>query len=49
MPRWDALIARRALVTALPVAHEGRQRTIAVGLLTCERIFDELDGRPPGR
>jgi hypothetical protein len=45
---WDAVIARRALTTALPVAPELRQRTIAVGLLTCERVLDQLDGRRAG-
>ncbi|MCC6435437.1 MAG: hypothetical protein IT196_10450 [Acidimicrobiales bacterium] len=47
-PHWDVAIARRALTTALPVAPEVRQRTICVGLLSCERVLDQLDGRPAG-
>jgi len=47
-PRWDALIARRAAVSALPVASEPRQRALAVGLITCGRVLDWLDGRPRG-
>lgn len=47
-PHWDVEIAMRAASTALGVASEARQRVVAVGLLTCERVLDELDGRPPG-
>lgn len=47
-PRWDALIARRAAVAALPIAAEPRQRALAVGLITCGRVLDRLDGRPRG-
>ena len=47
-PRWDAVIARRAAASALPIAAESRQRALAVGLLTCERVFGHLDGHPPG-
>lgn len=45
-PRIDALIAREVALDALRVAAEDRQRTAAVGLLACERVLDELDGRP---
>ena len=45
-PRWNAVIARRAAVTALPVVSFEHQRALAVGLLTCERVLAELDGRP---
>ena len=45
-PRWDVLIARRAALTALPVAAGERQRVLAVGILVCERLLAHLDGRP---
>jgi hypothetical protein len=45
-PRWNAVIARRAAVTALPRVSYEHQRALAVGLLTCERVLAELDGRP---
>jgi hypothetical protein len=45
-PRIDAMLAREVALAALPVAAEDRQRTAAVGLLTCERVLNELDGRP---
>jgi hypothetical protein len=45
-PRWNAVIARRAAVTALPRVSFEHQRALAVGLLTCERVLAELDGRP---
>jgi hypothetical protein len=47
-PRIDARIALRAATTALPVAAADRQRVIAVGVLACERVLAELDGRPVG-
>lgn len=46
--RLDAVIARRAAASALPVAAEPRQRALAVGLLNCGRVLDRLDCRPPG-
>jgi hypothetical protein len=46
-PRWTVVIARRAAITALPVVSFEHQRALAVGLLTCERLLAELDGRPP--
>jgi hypothetical protein len=45
-PRWNAVIAKRAAVTALPVVSFEHQRALAVGLLTCERLIAELEGRP---
>jgi len=47
-PRWDVLIARRAAFCALPVAAGERQRVLAVGILVCERVLAQLDGRVPG-
>jgi hypothetical protein len=47
-PRWDAVIARRAATSAIPVAAESRQRVLAVGLIACGRVFDQLDDRPRG-
>jgi hypothetical protein len=47
-PRIDARIALRAATTALPVVAADRQRVMAVGVLACERVLAELDGRPVG-
>jgi hypothetical protein len=47
-PHWDVEIALRAAGAAIEVASEPRQNVLAVGLLTCERVLDELDARPPG-
>jgi len=44
----DARIALRAATTALPVVAAGRQRVMAVSVLTCERVLADLDGRAPG-
>ena len=38
-PRWDHEIALVAATAALPVAPEDRQRALAVGILTCERLL----------
>ena len=38
-PRWDHEIALVAATMALPVAPEERQRALAVGILTCERLL----------
>jgi hypothetical protein len=46
-PRIDAWIARSAALAALPVACAERQGVAAVGLLRCERVLNELEGRPP--
>ncbi len=47
-PRIDALLAREAALAALPIASARRQRVAAVGLLRCEQVLNELDGRPAG-
>jgi hypothetical protein len=44
----DARIALRSAIMALPVVAAGRQRVMAVSVLTCERVLAELDGRAPG-
>ena len=46
-PHLDALIALRCATTALPVVAAGRQRVMAVAVLTCDRVLADLDGRPP--
>jgi hypothetical protein len=45
----DARMALRSATMALPVVAAGRQRVMAVSVLTCERVLAELDGRPAGR
>jgi len=42
----DARIALRSATLALPVAAAERQRVLAVGVLACDRVLAELDGRP---
>jgi hypothetical protein len=44
----DARIALRCARAALPVAAAGRQQTMAVSVLACERVLAGLDGRPAG-
>jgi hypothetical protein len=44
----DAQIALGSARLALPVAAADRQRVLAVGVLSCERVLAELDGRPLG-
>jgi hypothetical protein len=44
----DARIALGAARLALPVAAAERQGVLAVGVLSCERVLAELDGRPVG-
>jgi hypothetical protein len=44
-PRVDAWIAREAGLTALPIAAAERQGVAAVGLLRCERMLNQLEGR----
>jgi hypothetical protein len=46
-PRWSVRIALRAAYTALPVSPADRQQTLAVAIYGCERMLDDLDGRPP--
>jgi hypothetical protein len=45
-PRVDAWIAREAALAALPIAASERQGVAAVGLLRCERMLNQLEGRP---
>ncbi len=45
-PRADAWIAREAALVALPVTAADRQGVAAVGLLRCERMLAQLEGRP---
>jgi hypothetical protein len=44
--RIDLQIAERAAMSALPIVAEERQRTMAVAILTCERLAAALD-KPP--
>jgi len=48
-PVIGVLLAREVVLVALPVASAPRQRVLAVGLLRCEQMLNELDGRPAGR
>lgn len=45
--RVELQIAWRAAATALPVVAEERQRSMAVTVLTVNRLTNELDGRAP--
>jgi hypothetical protein len=47
-PHIDARIALRCATMALPVASADRQRVMAVSVLACERVLNDLDGRPAG-
>lgn len=42
----DARIALTCARAALPIVAAERQQVMAVGVLACERVLDELDGRP---
>jgi hypothetical protein len=44
----DARIALGSATMALPVVTAGRQRVMAVSVLTCDRMLAELDGRAVG-
>jgi hypothetical protein len=44
----DARMALRSATMALPVVAAGRQRVMAVSVLTCERVLADLDGRAAG-
>ena len=46
-PTVDALLAREVALAALPIASMRRQRVAAVGLIRCEQVLNELEGRPP--
>jgi hypothetical protein len=43
--RVDAAIALHCARTALPIASATRQNVLALGILACERVLAELDGR----
>jgi len=43
--RVDATIALRSALSALPIAAAARQHVLATGVLVCERVLAELDGR----
>lgn len=43
--RLSLLVAIRAAAVALPVANMERQRALAVGILTCEHVLYQNDGR----
>lgn len=45
--RIDARIAHRCAITALPVAAEERQNTLAVAVLTADHVLAVLDARAP--
>jgi hypothetical protein len=47
-PVIDVMLARDVALAALPIASAERQRVAAVGLLRCEQMLDELQGRSPG-
>jgi len=45
-PRIEATLALQCARTALPIASHTRQNVLALGILSCERVLAELDGRP---
>lgn len=47
-PHVDVRVSLRCARMALPVVAAERQRALAVAVLACERVLDDLDGRPPG-
>jgi hypothetical protein len=47
-PHIDVVVTLRAATSALPIVASERQRVMAVSILVAERVFDELDARPPG-
>ena len=44
-PRVDVWIAREAALAALPITASERQGVAAVGLLRCERVLNQVEGR----
>lgn len=46
--RLDVWIASEAALSALPIVSMEHQRVVAVGILRCEAVLAELDGRPAG-
>jgi hypothetical protein len=47
-PRADARLALHCALTAMPVAAEERQRSLAVGVLSAERVLTALGGHETG-
>ncbi len=47
-PQWDHELTLLAAAHALPVAAETSQRSLAVGMIACERLYAELQDRPQG-
>jgi hypothetical protein len=45
-PRIEVSLALHCARTALPLASQSRQNVLALGILSCERVLAELDGRP---
>lgn len=45
-PSWDYELALLAAARALPIAAESSQRSLAVGMLACERLYSEHRGLP---
>ena len=48
-PVIGVLLAREVVLAALPISSVRRQRVLAVGLLRCEQVLNELEGRPRGQ
>lgn len=47
-PSWNVRIALRAATTAMPVASDDRQQTLAVAIVGAERVLDDIEHRPAG-
>lgn len=47
-PSWNVRIALRAATTAMPVASDDRQQTLAVAIVGAERVLDDIEQRPAG-
>lgn len=45
-PQLDVMIALRSASCAIPVASESRQRALATGILSCERMLSDLGIAP---
>ncbi len=45
-PLASVWIARAVALTAIPIAPAPRQRVLAVGLLSCERLLADAEGQP---
>jgi hypothetical protein len=47
-PTWDHAISLVTAAAALPIAPEERQRALAVGILTCDRLLADGPAADPG-